>query len=212
MQPQEHRLSQEVLEFLIAHQDWFMLDITPPPASGAALADDELDTILSSDEEANGGSWRLVGNPQPTRIARRRTMTEKHGSKSSIVREVIIGRLTLNFAAHGALTEGITSDELAPVTEVPGSPAQSAGGSIRRSRTLPNRRGTVDGRSAEGDVPPATTNSPTTNSPAQHSPVQHLPAQNSPAQQVSTPEEPHRARVLRKQKRSSIQSQRHSHV
>ncbi|KAL0953190.1 hypothetical protein HGRIS_004444 [Hohenbuehelia grisea] len=31
MSPQEHHLSQQVLEFLIAHQDWFMLDIPPPP-------------------------------------------------------------------------------------------------------------------------------------------------------------------------------------
>lgn len=32
--PKEHQLSQEVVEFLIAHQDWFMLDIPPPPAAG----------------------------------------------------------------------------------------------------------------------------------------------------------------------------------
>ena len=31
MSPQEHALSQRVLEFLIAKQDWFMLDIAPPP-------------------------------------------------------------------------------------------------------------------------------------------------------------------------------------
>ncbi|PPQ78763.1 hypothetical protein CVT26_005711, partial [Gymnopilus dilepis] len=30
MSPQEHALSQKVLEFLIAQQDWFMLDISPP--------------------------------------------------------------------------------------------------------------------------------------------------------------------------------------
>ncbi|KIK10036.1 hypothetical protein K443DRAFT_80815 [Laccaria amethystina LaAM-08-1] len=33
MSPQEHALSQRVLEFLIAQQDWFMLDIPPPPNS-----------------------------------------------------------------------------------------------------------------------------------------------------------------------------------
>ena len=32
LSPTEHRLSQEVLEFLIEHQDWFMLDTPPPPA------------------------------------------------------------------------------------------------------------------------------------------------------------------------------------
>lgn len=31
MSPKEHQLSQEVLEFLIEHQDWFMLDVPPPP-------------------------------------------------------------------------------------------------------------------------------------------------------------------------------------
>jgi len=31
MSPTEHDLSQRVLEFLIAQQDWFMLDIPPPP-------------------------------------------------------------------------------------------------------------------------------------------------------------------------------------
>jgi hypothetical protein len=80
MQPQEHRLSQEVLEFLIAHQDWFMLDVTPPSASGVG-SDEEQDVILSSDDEGNGGGWKLVGSPQPTRIMRRRTLNEKHGSK-----------------------------------------------------------------------------------------------------------------------------------
>ena len=32
LSPSEHQLSQDVLEFLIAHQDWFMLDTPPPPA------------------------------------------------------------------------------------------------------------------------------------------------------------------------------------
>ena len=77
MQPQEHRLSQEVLEFLIAHQDWFMLDIPPPPAKSAG-GDEEV--VLTSDEEANGGGWKLVD--QPVKIGRRRTTTERHGSKS----------------------------------------------------------------------------------------------------------------------------------
>jgi hypothetical protein len=83
MQPQEHRLSQEVLEFLIAHQDWFMLDIPPPPVTSAGLvgSDEEADVILTSDEEVNGGGWKLIGNAQSPRIERRRTTTEKHGSK-----------------------------------------------------------------------------------------------------------------------------------
>ncbi|TFK33231.1 Rho GTPase activation protein [Crucibulum laeve] len=37
MSPQEHALSQKVLEFLIAQQDWFMLDIPPPPMGSPTL-------------------------------------------------------------------------------------------------------------------------------------------------------------------------------
>ncbi|KAG8822861.1 hypothetical protein FRC17_009450 [Serendipita sp. 399] len=37
MSPEHHKLSQEVLEFLIEHQDWFMLDIPPPPRKDSIL-------------------------------------------------------------------------------------------------------------------------------------------------------------------------------
>ena len=84
LQPKEHKLSQEVLEFLIAHQDWFMLDVTPPPARSAGLlgSDDEGDVILTSDEEVNGGSWKIIPKVERPRITRRRTITEKQGSES----------------------------------------------------------------------------------------------------------------------------------
>jgi len=198
MQPQEHRLSQEVLEFLIAHQDWFMLDIPPPPTTSAGLvgSDEEADVVLTSDEEGNGGGWKLVGNAQSPRIERRRTMTEKHGSTSlHLSPRKFSNRRTnpfFNPVAHGALTEGIPGDDLSPVSEAPGSPLQSVGGSIRRSRTLPNRRGTLDSRSGESEVHPETS--------------------ATLGQSGPTPEEPHRARVLRKQKRSSMQVQRNSQI
>ena len=38
MSPQEHALSQSVLEFLIAQQDWFMLDIAPAPEGSPAAS------------------------------------------------------------------------------------------------------------------------------------------------------------------------------
>ena len=71
LSPQEHQLSQEVLEFLIAHQDWFMLDIPPPPnrSDGTRTPVDS-----GSDDEPSGG-WKLVSNPP--RITRRRTTTER---------------------------------------------------------------------------------------------------------------------------------------
>ncbi|KAI0267804.1 Rho GTPase activation protein [Gloeopeniophorella convolvens] len=50
--PAEHQLSQDVLEFLIAHQDWFMLDTPRPPPPRAA-----------SDDSAEG--WAVVEHPHP---------------------------------------------------------------------------------------------------------------------------------------------------
>ena len=41
MSPQEHALSQSVLEFLIAQQDWFMLDIAPPPEGSPTASWDQ---------------------------------------------------------------------------------------------------------------------------------------------------------------------------
>jgi len=66
MQPREHKLSQEVLEFLIAHQDWFMLDIAPPPATstGTAGADGELDAnLVFGLRRRMVESWKLRPKP-----------------------------------------------------------------------------------------------------------------------------------------------------
>ena len=51
-QPSEYGLSQEVLEFLIAHQDRFMPDVSPPPMTSAGLvgSDEGSDVAYSSDE------------------------------------------------------------------------------------------------------------------------------------------------------------------
>ncbi|KAA1476230.1 Rho GTPase activation protein [Dentipellis sp. KUC8613] len=107
LSPKEHQLSQEVLEFLIAHQDWFMLDIPPPPPSSSPGAGgvgtgagggmgigaggmgmggtQELDEGMGSSSDEGG--WKLVNTGTGTgtgrlaeggrRIARRRTTTER---------------------------------------------------------------------------------------------------------------------------------------
>lgn len=83
MSPREHDLSQKVLEFLIAQQDWFMLDIPPPPSHPEAIhlapinahAEEDLSVHPSSDEGDDtsiAGGWKLVGR-QTKRITRRRT-------------------------------------------------------------------------------------------------------------------------------------------
>lgn len=87
LSPQEHQLSQDVLEFLIAHQDWFMLDIPPPPAkSDHAVhlpAAEAVDMVPSSDDEQPGG-WKLVSRDVGRhRITRRRTTTERSAGESS---------------------------------------------------------------------------------------------------------------------------------
>ena len=56
MSPQEHALSQSVLEFLIAKQDWFMLDIAPPPEGSPGTI---WDPRVSSDTGFEG-KWREV--------------------------------------------------------------------------------------------------------------------------------------------------------
>ncbi|KAJ7067086.1 Rho GTPase activation protein [Mycena amicta] len=67
MTPSEHDLSQRVLEFLIAQQDWFMLDIPPPPDA--------------DDNNSVGGSWRVIGRPDaPPSMARRKTTIDSTDS------------------------------------------------------------------------------------------------------------------------------------
>jgi hypothetical protein len=89
MSPHEHQLSQAVLEFLIAHQDWFMFDIPPPPSSRnvpsavaaaptaatvtshhtgliapnrSGFLDEDINVVPSSEDEQShvGGGWKLV--------------------------------------------------------------------------------------------------------------------------------------------------------
>ncbi|KAI0067262.1 Rho GTPase activation protein [Artomyces pyxidatus] len=78
LSPPEHQLSQEVLEFLIAHQDWFMLDIPPPPPSQtrkgrsgnrSARTQEETEDagmVSSSDEEATGHLRLQAKDPKGT--------------------------------------------------------------------------------------------------------------------------------------------------
>ncbi|KAJ4477394.1 Rho GTPase activation protein [Lentinula aciculospora] len=129
MSPREHALSQKVLEFLIAQQDWFMLDIPPPPTNEAGsptslVSEEDVTVFPSSDEEQQvGGGWKLVGR-EPRLSRRKTTIGEQHF--------VVEPRRT-------AAQEG----DLSPVAESP--PARSAdseGGAlgVTRSRTLPSGR------------------------------------------------------------------------
>ena len=100
LSPKEHQLSQEVLEFLIAHQDWFMLDIPPPPAKAkTSAAGEEMDDMAlvssSDDDRSTVGGWKLVGGrseAEKRKIARRRTMTERERERLRIGEDSLLTR------------------------------------------------------------------------------------------------------------------------
>jgi len=117
MLPSEHALSQQVLEFLIAQQDWFMLDIPPPPMRKQNVprhtpttgVDDDTVLLQKSDEEIPGG-WKLVGRDPPN-VPRRKITVD--GSNN-----------------RGTLTE----EDMSPVQEISGQVG------VTRRRTLPSSR------------------------------------------------------------------------
>lgn len=143
MSPPEHALSQKVLEFLIAQQDWFMLDIPPPPKSapGSGLGEptspteddaDDITVFPSSDEEGQSSldGWKLVGT-QRRRPTRRRTTLEQNG----------MSILPNSIPILTATIEG----ELPPVSETVPTPEDSlsigsGSATVSRSRTLPSGR------------------------------------------------------------------------
>ncbi|ETW83336.1 GTPase activating-like protein [Heterobasidion irregulare TC 32-1] len=100
LSPKEHQLSQEVLEFLIAHQDWFMLDIPPPPAKAkTSAAGEEMDDMAlvssSDDDRSTVGGWKLVGGrseAEKRKIARRRTTTERERERLRIGEDSLLTR------------------------------------------------------------------------------------------------------------------------
>ncbi|KIJ13401.1 hypothetical protein PAXINDRAFT_170478 [Paxillus involutus ATCC 200175] len=150
LSPGEHQLSQKVLEFLIDQQDWFLLDIPPPPRAEPSSSwrpprpqhlapppahdaeDPDLVVVPSSDEEPHpvGGGWKLVGR-ENRRITRRRTTHEHVDSQDR----------------SEPSQEG---GQLSPVAERPASSAGSQGSGagaigMSRSRTLPSHRGIASG-------------------------------------------------------------------
>jgi GTPase-activating protein SAC7 len=92
MSPKEHALSQEVLEFLIAQQDWFMLDIPPPPQSEPGSPDpmsgweDDVVMVPSSDDNHSqvGVGWKLVNRPEKKQKNSRRRTVDTIGESSPI--------------------------------------------------------------------------------------------------------------------------------
>jgi len=128
MLPSEHALSQRVLEFLIAHQDWFMLDIPPPPLRKpphtTTEIDDDIAFVPSSDEEISGG-WKLIGRDRP----HRKTTVDCSGKSDRFHRSPSVQHLCSD--NHGTLTEE-------DMSAVPESLSEQVG--VTRRRTLPSSR------------------------------------------------------------------------
>ncbi|CAE7066469.1 unnamed protein product [Rhizoctonia solani] len=138
MKPSEHALSQEVLVFLIQHQDHFMLDppargdsimlsagMSPGIERGAYLSHPQFSPGVErpgyivpsdSDEDPPQGGFTLVERRQTNTIPRRRSFNDPSAN------------LPLT-----AEPESIGSES--PVTGEPG------GGKVKRSRTVPSQRG-----------------------------------------------------------------------
>ena len=107
MSPDHHKQSQEVLEFLIENQDWFMLDIPPPPRKDSILATkteknaqpsraknpfssltnqatpltnepDDLNLYVGPvSDEEDDGGWKFAGSLNGASVGRRRTFSER---------------------------------------------------------------------------------------------------------------------------------------
>ena len=144
MSPQEHQLSQDVLEFLIKHQDWFMLGIPPPPTTKPSdsavtvpMTEPVADILVSSDEESGG--WKLISRDAiPKKIGRRRTTTERSGGKS----RSLFGPHAYSHQpepANAAEKSPVETGQLSPVVETPPSRSNSVV-TVTRSRTLPSSK------------------------------------------------------------------------
>lgn len=139
LSPTEHQLSQDVLEFLIAHQDWFMLDTPLPPAFPPASSrsrtpptsryDASARTSVSDGEGPDG--WRIIQRHQRSADDRGRhaaTMTaagrgEQPPSGSAAAPPGIVRSRTLPTSRKGRSGGGAAADGTsAPVAK------QGAGG------------------------------------------------------------------------------------
>jgi GTPase-activating protein SAC7 len=154
LSPQEHQLSQDVLEFLIEHQDWFMLEIPPPSATKNAQAPagmESVDIAIGSGDEL--GAWQL-GRSGSGKISRRRTTSERQGSgecdslgsRFHALRDVIGLNIVLFAEAPGRMRG--EADNLSPVLETPPS-REGTAVTVTRSRTMPSSRGT---RNRSGNI------------------------------------------------------------
>lgn len=89
MSPHEHALSQKVLEFLLIHQDWFMLDISPPTrvekGSRSSTPQPTHSFVLVQSKDSEDDNWCHVDKAavSPPLMTRRKTTLEHRSGKRS---------------------------------------------------------------------------------------------------------------------------------
>ncbi|KIL67540.1 hypothetical protein M378DRAFT_9318 [Amanita muscaria Koide BX008] len=131
LSPHEHTLSQKVLEFLIDHQDWFMLDIPPPTQSERGSSRSSTpkfghDLVLSKEQD----DWCYIDKlpASPPKVTRRKT-TMEHRTETDFIDAMF--RLETQ--------DKLTGRDLAPISESPLSDKSSSNVGVGRSQTLPPR-------------------------------------------------------------------------
>jgi len=145
MSPEQHQLSQQVLEFLIAQQDWFMLDIAPPTGGRERIEGEDEGGPFSDDEEG----WNLVDRGK-VRLERRRTTSASERTRTA---DDVASPLSPTADPDSAVARSEpprSANDLSPVSEKSVTLASSA--TVSRSRTLPSgsRRW---GRGSQRDAP-----------------------------------------------------------
>lgn len=136
MLPGEHALSQQVLEFMIAHQDSFVLDIPPVPAEhpksarDSATDIDDVETVPTDEERSQLSAGRKFVAKDRPKLPRRRTTAESSGGMSRLPSLHTLAQL--EFASDNK----VGMMEMSPIPETPTTNKVAFG--VARSRTLPS--------------------------------------------------------------------------
>jgi len=130
LSPHEHALSQKVLEFLLIHQDWFMLDISPPTRSEknsrSSTPQPGHGFVLVTKDSVDDNNWSPLNKGGASPVMTRRKTTLEHRSETAYV----------DAAFRLETREG----NLSPVSESPKFEKTSSNVGVNRSRTLPPSR------------------------------------------------------------------------
>ncbi|PWN40198.1 Rho GTPase activation protein [Ceraceosorus guamensis] len=156
--PDEHKVAVQVLEFLIEHQDHFVLSIGPPPPANVAPAEltsvsqpaTEETTDLPSDSDEDLGELEVHegGGAAMARAASQATPSPAR-RKGLFAGIRGAGRLSPNMRKDQVEEEDIGGQSNAPVALGGGTPS---GATVKRSKTTPSRRPSRKDPSKEKDA------------------------------------------------------------